>query len=180
MPIAMKAASLTACALACLLLAGCAENAVPSMTTIQPLDTPTAFTITGVECAAAPGVAMTASDLERNTLFMQAALESIRLVAVRHDGPAKKPLRLKILFTSYRRARESVWKVVPLVSAMQETAVLSFVDDNGQSIGQYRVYGGAWVGTALVSAPDIETGVQQGILEFVRNTGMDIAILKPS
>jgi hypothetical protein len=176
----MKAASLTACALACLLLAGCAESAVPSITTIQPLDMPGAYAITGVECAAARGVPMTARDLERNTMLMQAALESIRSAAVQSVGPAKRSLKLRILFTSYRPARKSVWKVVPIIGAMRSAAILFFVDDNGRSVGRYRLYNETLIGNALVSAPDIEIGLQQGVLEFVQNSGMEIAVSKPS
>lgn len=172
----MKAVSLTTCALACLLLAGCAEGAIPELTAtdVAPLSAADYFVITDVECEAAPGVQMTFEDLHRNALMAEATLKSISPAS--RPASSKRPLKLRIMFTSYHPGKVDVWKLIPILGQVQLTAVFSFIDDRGQIVGQYRNYNGFILGGNLVSITDMEAGLQLGLFDFVRGAGMDVAI----
>ena len=172
----MKAAFLTISILAGVALGGCAENSIPRLTAMQPLNSADSFVITGVECAAAPGVAMEPADLDRNTQLMRAALRSARPAAKASLNAPKKPLKLRVTFTAYQGKKKSIWNIVPVISQLQSAAILSFVDHKGESIGRYKVYNGFWVGTALVSSADIDVGLQQDIQAFVEKAGIDVAM----
>lgn len=172
----MKAAFLTISILAGLALGGCAENSIPRLTAIQPLNSADSFVITGVECVAAPGVAMETSDLDRNMQLTRAALRSARPSAKASLNTPKQPLKLRVTFTSYQSNRKSVLNIVPVISHMWSAAILSFVDHKGESIGRYKVYNGFWVGTALISSADIDVGLQQGIQAFVEKAGIEVAM----
>lgn len=172
----MKAAFLTISILASVALGGCAENSIPRLTAIQPLNGADSFVITDVECVAAPGVAMETSDLDRNTQLTRAALRSAGPSAKASLNAPRKPLKLRVTFTAYQGKKKSIWNIVPVIGQVQSAAILSFVDHKGESIGRYKVYNGFWVGTALVSSADIDVGLQQDIQAFVEKAGIEVAM----